>query len=85
MTKVFITKYALTSGIIEADVVVITESPKFCSYCLNGSFTNFFHGNDFHYTKEDAISDFEKRKQAKLLSLTKKIIKIEKLKPKIIR
>ena len=81
MTKVFITKYALTSGIIEADVAVITENPKFCSYCLSGSFTNYFHGNDFHYTKEDAISDFEKRKQDKLLSLKKQLSKIEKLKP----
>lgn len=80
MTKVFITKYAFTRGIIEADVEIITEKPKFCNLRENG-YSNYFHDSDFHYTKEDAVADFERRKQDKLLSLKKQLSKIEKLKP----
>lgn len=76
---VFITKYALTSGIMECKMEVKIDE-KMCSGKPEGfAFTTYFFGNDFYLTKEEAIEDCNKRKEKKLLSLKKQIKKIEEL------
>jgi hypothetical protein len=75
---VFITKYALTSGIIQCEMDV-QEDGKGCYGKPKGfDFSTGFYGNDFHLTKEDAIKDCEKRKEKKIASLKKSIEKINK-------
>jgi hypothetical protein len=77
--KVFITKYALTTGIMECEMDVYDDG-KGCYGKPDGfAFKTGFYGNDFHLTKEDAIKDCNKRKEKKIESLKKQMTKIEKL------
>lgn len=77
--KVFITKYALTSGIIECDMD-IKEDGKWCHGKPEGfAFATGFFGNEFHLTKEEAYADCNLRKEKKIISLKKQILKVEKL------
>lgn len=50
--KVWITKYALTSGIVETEAEVCTDnmiSVKDAGHC-----TVYFHGNEWHKSRESA-------------------------------
>jgi len=77
--KVYITKYALSSGIIECEMDVKMET-KSCYGKPDGFyFPTGFYGTDFHLTKDDAIKDCEKRKEKKIISLEKQILKMKKL------
>jgi hypothetical protein len=79
LQKVFITKYALTTGIFECVMDVRTET-KSCYGRPDGYYFNvMFCGNDFHLTKEEALLDCEKRRLKKIKSLKKQIEKLEKL------
>ena len=79
--KVFITKYALTSGIEEVEMDVMLDDPSFKKKCF-GNYNNLklgFYNDDFHLTMEDALKDAEKRRKKKIESLKKQISKLEKL------
>lgn len=77
--KVFITKYAFSIGIIECMMDIRTET-KSCHGKPDAlPFYTEFYGSDFHLTKEEAVKDCEKRKEKKLVSLEKQILKIKKL------
>ena len=76
--KVWITKYALTSGIKEIE----------CEDCENGAvkeienpFQTFYHGenSEWHRTKESAIKKAEEMRQKKIESLKKQIKKLEEM------
>lgn len=78
--KVWITKYALTKGIIEADAekalsdtVVIPRGR-----CILQS--NWFCIGDWHTSKKQAIAKAEEMRQKKIASLKKQIEKLEKMK-----
>ena len=67
MQKVFITKYALTKGIEEAEMNVILNDPYFKKRC-HGKFKGLhrgFYNDEFHLTKEEALKDAEKRRKKK--------------------
>lgn len=77
--KVWITKYALTDGIVE----------KECEYFEDGSvreignsFPIYYHGEgkDWHRTKESAIKKAEEMRNKKIESLKKQIKKLEEMK-----
>lgn len=79
--KVFITKYALTSGIQEAQMEVkLSDSPtnKNCHGLFNGSF-HAFYGDEFHLTKDEAVKDAEIKRKKKIDLLKKQILKLENL------
>lgn len=82
--KIFITKYALTSGVIEIEAE-IKESPNFkkgiSAYgsLSNNQYKTGFFNDDFHLIKEEALMDCEKRRKKKIESLKKQILKLEKL------
>jgi hypothetical protein len=77
--KVFITKYALSSGIMECEMDV-KEDEKSCYGKPEGfAFRTGFYNNDFHLTKEEAVKDCEQRKIKRINSLEKQIIKLNKL------
>ena len=78
MMKVWITKYALTSGIKEIE----------CEDCENGAvkeienpLPTFYHGEgkEWHRTKESAIQKAEEMRQKKIASLKKQIEKLEEM------
>jgi hypothetical protein len=80
-TTVYVTKYALTSGIEEL-VMDVKENPehfnKIC-YGKRHGYSQSFFNNDFHLTKEEALVDAEKRRIKKIESLKKQILKYEKM------
>ena len=79
--KVFITKYALTSGIVEIEMDVKLDDPYFKKKCY-GKFKGVsqgFYNDEIHLNKEEALKDAEKRRKKKIESLKKQISKLEEL------
>ena len=77
--KVYITKYALSTGIIE------TDDAEICSNIISGDMISSkkygtFHGNDWHKKKEDAVLRAEVMRIKKIESLKKQIEKLDKTK-----
>jgi hypothetical protein len=78
--KVYITKYALTQGIYEAEAERCTDiSPTMIELRNPGYVTETFHGNDWHETKEEAVARAEEMRLARVKSLEKSIAKLRKL------
>lgn len=74
--KVWITKYALTQGIIEADGVRTSQGIYIKNSGLN---TDYFYGSDWYFDKESAIKKAEEMRQKKIASLKKQIEKLEEM------
>lgn len=81
MVKVFITKYALTKGIIEKEVKIsVCEGPigVFSEYAkAKDDYAGYFIGNDAFYELDKAIDKAEKMRDRKILSLKRQITKLE--------
>lgn len=75
--KVYITKYALTTGIIEKEV---TQDSRTMVTVKSDRWSAPFHKPFWHETKEEAIKHCEELRIKKLQSLDKQIKKISKLK-----
>lgn len=78
--KVWITKYALTTGIKEVAGEISENCPSM--FCDNGSpYPQYFHGEgrDWHRTLEGAKAKAEEMRVAKIASLQKQIKRLEKL------
>lgn len=73
--KVYITKYSLTDGVLEADAKLNQKFPTMAVTNLG-----YFHGNDWHETKEAAIKKAEEMRVKKIASLKKQIEKLEAMK-----
>lgn len=77
--KVWITKYALTQGIFEAEAEVIEDG----TVRVRQEFiVSYYHkeGRDWHKTKESAVAKAEEMRKKKIASLKKQIEKLEKKK-----
>ncbi len=74
--KVYVTKYALTKGILEFEVVTSNFSDM---VKIKGT-TQLFHKNEWWNNKADAIKHAEEMRLAKIHSLQKQIIKLQNLK-----
>lgn len=76
--KFWITKYALTQNVYCIKGEVCGE------YMLReigrGVGQSFYHGRDWHKTKEAALADAEHRRAAKIRALEKQIAKLKALK-----
>jgi len=84
--KVYITKYALSGGIIEMEAEIHECDWGKKGISVWGKFKNYttgFYNNDFWLTPEEAIADAENRRVKKIASLKKQIAKLEKLTVKI--
>lgn len=84
--KVWITKYALTDGISECEIMEehkIRENPietKIKYLCLNSYGERFYLSkDDFCYTHECAIKKAEEMRQEKIESLKQQIEKLEEM------
>ena len=79
MTIYYITKYSLTSGIMEIDGKISEGCPTMLCPIERGSH-NYFHGEEFHETREAAIAHAEEMRINKLKYLNKQMKKISALK-----
>ncbi len=77
--KIWITRYALTSGIEEVEAE-LSHNDTMATYGKeNGAYTQYAHNNDFHKTKEAAILWAEKMRLKKIASLQTSIEKMQML------
>ena len=74
--KFFITKYALTQGIIEMHGEIYSS----CStMVVEENMRNMYHKPFWHETKEEAVKHANELKNRKILSIEKQLAKIKKL------
>lgn len=81
MAKVFVVRYALSSGISEMETEILKSNFEGGrDYVKDGSWTFFYIGKDAFLSKEDAIKKAEEMRKKKITSLRKQIEKLEKMK-----
>jgi hypothetical protein len=78
--KVYITKYALTKGIlVENDAEICADiNPKMICISRNG-FNDHYHKPHWHETWEEALAQALQMKTDKIISLQKQLVKLTKL------
>lgn len=82
--KAYITRYALTQGILEVEGELSERyATMFC--CKRTGFTSQnYHGSDWHLTLEAAQAHAEKMVAKKIVSLTKSLAQLKNYKPKVV-
>lgn len=80
MAKIYVTKYALSSGIFSAEAQVSTDGKRASYKQEGGYFDECAHGQDFHLTEELALKRAEEMRIKKLKSLDKQIKKVSAIK-----
>lgn len=75
---VYLTKYALTNGIMEIEGH-ITASGSFYGKHISWTFKQHVIKGNYYLNYEDAVTDANKKKIKKIQSLKKQIIKLESL------
>lgn len=73
--KIWVTKYALTRGILIKDAEVKENSAT-----VRDRYPAHFHNDDFHLTEEAALACAERMRLRKIESLNKQLAKLTKLK-----
>lgn len=73
MQKIFVTKYALSSGIFECEAEIEGD---IATYRGEDLYNQYFHGKDWHTSLEAAVGQAEEMRIKKLKSLDKQIKKI---------
>lgn len=76
--KVYVTKYALTQGILELEGSVDEEHSTM--FVVPGAFRRYYHKPFWHETREDAVKHADTLKASKIASIKKQIKKLEELK-----
>lgn len=74
---VWITKYALTTGISQMEVQTYEDSPNVAKTLE--AYPQYFHGDDWHRDKSSAIAKAESMRVKKISSLKKQIARLENL------
>ena len=79
---VWITKYALTQGIIECDAKTCLSTVPDGSMIekVGGNYMDLYHKPNWHETKEAAVARAELMRKKKIASLKKSIAAMEALK-----
>lgn len=78
MAKVFITKYALTKGIIEVEAELHKSSYNGELFIMN-DYCSHYIGKGAFLDKSDALKKAEEMRKKKISSLKKQIGKLEKM------
>jgi hypothetical protein len=77
--EIYITKYALTRGILTADAEISEEAPEVATIRRSASQSNeYFHKNEWFLTQANAQFNAEVRKHNKLESLHKQSVNLER-------
>ena len=81
MFKVWVTKYALTQGIFEEEVTFGSGTTEMVVTNHDNGCGNYYHGKgrEWHETKASAVAKADEMRKAKIASMKKKIMKLEKL------
>lgn len=75
--KAWITKYAITKGILEKEVEDCKDSMVEES---DNHFPTYYHGTDWHTDKQSAIAKAEEMRLRKIASLKRQIEKLKNMK-----
>lgn len=80
MTTYYVTKYAMTAGILQVNGEP-SKDGDFISFKRNGGpfYTEYAHGKDFHATLEAANLRAEEMRQKKIISAEKSLDKLRKM------
>jgi len=78
--KAWVTKYALTTGILVVDGKVNDSVPSLLSY-RDGGYTVYVHneGKEWHLTPEAALAKAEEMRLKKIAAVKKKLEKLESM------
>ena len=81
MTKVFVTQYALTKGIlcVECEIKTYSDGHVYAVLNPNGLSNYYRSGRDFSYTLAEAKIKAEQMRDAKIKALHKQIDKLYKM------
>ena len=79
LEKIWVTKYALTTGIFSEMAELDDEMASTPHNYETGEYANSFFGNDWHKTEEAAKARAEEMRLKKIASLKKQIQKLEKM------
>lgn len=71
----YITKHALTRGIVQKEAKVSSVSPEMI--CVDGRPPEYYHGEEWHTDLDEARKHAESMRKAKLAELRRKIAKLE--------
>ncbi len=74
--KIWVTKYALTTGIFSADAEVNSGVAIVPMFRVP---TQYFHGNDWHETPEAALARAEEMRKKRIIALNRNIAKLQNL------
>jgi len=77
--KVWITKYALTSGIQEREGDDCGDGMIQCHPIKEFGYTEYFHGKDWHTSHASAVTQAQAMRLRKILSLEKNIERLKAL------
>ena len=77
--NIYITKYALSSGILEKEARIEDYGNGHLRAFVNGYYSSYEIGSEAFLTKEDALKNAEERRLKKIESLKKQIEKLEVL------
>lgn len=80
MEKVFITKYALTKGILEKEAEIRDYGYEYEIAYVKREFSSYSLGKEAFRTREQAMERAEKMRLKKIASLKKQIEALEKMK-----
>ncbi|EPV8458644.1 MULTISPECIES: hypothetical protein [Serratia] len=75
LTKIFVTKYALSAGPFSV-MAEIKDEGSMASWKGPG-YWNYAHGKEFWLTEEEALADCQRRREAKLASIDKQAKKLQ--------
>lgn len=80
--KIWISKYALSVGIEEVEAEFDDAYPNMVRIPSDkiGYYTRYFHGTDWHRTREGAVQRAENMRIRKLNSLNKQLKKLKEIK-----
>ena len=78
--KVWITKYALTRGIYEIEAKVCKSVNSQMIQEVGGQYSMYYHNDEWHETKKEAVAYAESMRDKKIASLKKKIKNLKELK-----
>jgi len=80
--KIYITKYALTKGIIEDDAIKVDGALGKTTAVVDndGWGRKYYHGDEFHYSETAARIQADKMRLNRIESLEKQIAKLKSLK-----
>ena len=78
--KVYVTKFALTRGILEKEVSISSTSKNMVVEIINEVYPSYYHKPYWYENKDEAIKFAEEMRVRKIESLKKSILRLEKLK-----